>query len=349
MAGDTYLEIAVSGIGYQEKKSAQTSSGAIAGQLLALNGSALVDASLLPAIAASFTPATESSNFSALISHFYLVSLSGGNVTCTLPDATTSSGMQLIAEVSAASGTNALSFATVSAQTINNASAASLPTLLNVSQTYLFISDGSNWWTVSPVTDLANNVTGTVQVPHGGTGHTSLTNHSVIVGAGTSAVTQVSPSSTSGLALVSAGSSADPTFGALALGAAGAVSGVLPILNSSGAVTATAGSTSITAGSLIYLDSSGLIQLADNAAASTAATGFAPVAISASASGTVIIGDGPNVGVSGLTRGTQYLLGTAGAVTVTVPTASGSIVQTVGFAQTTTELQVHIGMFSIRA
>lgn len=42
---------------------------------------------------------------------------------------------------------------------------------------------------------------------------TGLTNHAVLVGAGTTTITKVSPSATSGVPLISQGASADPTFG----------------------------------------------------------------------------------------------------------------------------------------
>lgn len=325
----------------QQFSGQQTSSGAAAGDIVALNGSAQIDASLLPTLAASYTPTSESSSFSGLVNHFYSVNSSGGAITATLPDATASSGMTLLVQLATAG--HDVSFATVSSQTINGAAASALPHLTTVPQTYLFISDGSEWWTVSPLVNLATDVSGILVVANGGTGRSSLTNHSVIVGAGTSAVTQVSPSSTSGLALVSAGASADPTFGALALGATGAVSGILPVLNGPGATSATAGSTSIPAGAMIYLDSSGLIQLADNTTPKKA-TGFSPLAITASAVGIVIIGNGPNAGVSGLTAGSDYFLSTAGTITVTAPTTAGQISQKIGTAQSATVLQVILSM-----
>jgi hypothetical protein len=52
----------------------------------------------------------------------------------------------------------------------------------------------------------------TVAVSHGGTGLATLTAHALYAGNGTSAPTAVGPSSTSGIPLVSAGSSADPAF-----------------------------------------------------------------------------------------------------------------------------------------
>lgn len=345
MASDTrFLNIDSSTGDFVQRSGQQTSSGAAAGDIVALNGSAQIDSSLLPAIAAAYTPRTDTANFNALINHLEQVDLAtaAANVTSTLPDATLYSGQSLLVQVITTSASHHVAFASTSSQTINGASAASLPVLVNVDQTYFFISDGSNWWTISPVTDLANNVTGTLAVANGGTGHATLTVHDVILGNGTSAVTLVAPSATSGIALVSNGSSADPSFGAVALGASGAVSGFLPVLNSEGATTATAGSTSIPAGSMIYLDGSGLIQLADNTTPAKA-TGFSPVAISSSTPGTVVIGNGPNAGVTGLTPGVDYYLDAAGAVSATVPSTPGQILQKVGFAQSATKLQVILG------
>lgn len=60
--------------------------------------------------------------------------------------------------------------------------------------------------------DLASTeVTGTLPVSHGGTGRATLTAHDVLVGAGTSPVTPVSPS-TAGYVLTSNGTSSDPSF-----------------------------------------------------------------------------------------------------------------------------------------
>lgn len=55
-------------------------------------------------------------------------------------------------------------------------------------------------------------VAGTLPASHGGTGHNSLTAHSVLVGNGTSTVTQLGPSSVTGGPLLSGGASADPIF-----------------------------------------------------------------------------------------------------------------------------------------
>lgn len=64
-------------------------------------------------------------------------------------------------------------------------------------------------------------------VPQGGTGRTSLTAHTVLVGAGTSPINFAGPGA-AGVPLVGAGVSADPTFSALDIGGAG-VTGTLAV------------------------------------------------------------------------------------------------------------------------
>lgn len=61
-------------------------------------------------------------------------------------------------------------------------------------------------------TTLSYALTTPVTVSNGGTGATSLTAHDVLVGNGTSAITLVAPSATSGIPLVSNGAAADPSF-----------------------------------------------------------------------------------------------------------------------------------------
>ena len=58
---------------------------------------------------------------------------------------------------------------------------------------------------------LATGVSGTLPVANGGTGATSLNDHYVLVGAGTGAVTPITPGS-SGYVLTSNGTGSDPTF-----------------------------------------------------------------------------------------------------------------------------------------
>lgn len=69
-------------------------------------------------------------------------------------------------------------------------------------------------------TGTASNVTGTVAVPNGGTGQTSLNAHAVILGNGTSAVSSTSPVSPF-YPLVSNGPSTDPSFQVLTIAGGG--------------------------------------------------------------------------------------------------------------------------------
>jgi hypothetical protein len=59
--------------------------------------------------------------------------------------------------------------------------------------------------------DLATDVTGTLPVGNGGTGVTTMTDHGVLLGSGTAAVS-VTGAGTSGQVLTSNGASSDPTF-----------------------------------------------------------------------------------------------------------------------------------------
>lgn len=67
---------------------------------------------------------------------------------------------------------------------------------------------------------------GTLDVDNGGTGRAALTAHNLIIGNGTSAVTLLAPSATSGIALISQGAAADPAYGTVVVagGGTGAVS-----------------------------------------------------------------------------------------------------------------------------
>ena len=60
---------------------------------------------------------------------------------------------------------------------------------------------------------IPNPVATPLSVPRGGTGNTTLTNHGVLLGQGTSAIAATAPS-TAGVAFVSNGASADPSFNA---------------------------------------------------------------------------------------------------------------------------------------
>lgn len=220
---------------------------------------------------------------------------------------------------------------------------------------------------------------GTAVVAGGGTGLSTLTAHNVLLGEGTSNVGFAAPGA-AGIPLISAGSTSDPAFGTAVVAGGGtgqtsltvhgvvvgnATSGVNvtsagaagTVLTGNGAAdptfqapTALANTMSVTvtetiaAGAMINLwASTGLkVRNADNTDATKQADGFA---LTGAASGaiTVVIGSAPNTQQTSLTVGTRYFLGTAGAVTATAPTSSGDLVQSLGIAVTTTELQVIIG------
>lgn len=77
---------------------------------------------------------------------------------------------------------------------------------------------------------LTADVSGILPVPNGGTGVATLTNHGVVIGQAAAAVHTTS-AGTAFQSLVSNGSSADPTFQAVSLDQAAAVSGILPAGN----------------------------------------------------------------------------------------------------------------------
>ena len=89
--------------------------------------------------------------------------------------------------------------------------------------------------------DLTNGVMGALPVVNGGTGRSTLTNHGVIVGAGTGAVTQLAAAA-AGTVLAGQGATADPAFTATpTLGVAGTTQGSVAIAGAtSGTVTVAA-------------------------------------------------------------------------------------------------------------
>lgn len=95
------------------------------------------------------------------------------------------------------------------------------------------------------------NISGTLAVGQGGTGQTTLTNHGVLIGAATSAITQLAAAA-AGTFLTGQGASSDPSFSATpTLGIAGTTKGTLSLAgNTSGVVTvqpaAAAGTWSLT-------------------------------------------------------------------------------------------------------
>jgi hypothetical protein len=77
---------------------------------------------------------------------------------------------------------------------------------------------------------------------------------------------------------------------------------------------------------------------ADSSTSSKPADGFVLAAVSSSASATVYIVGNKNTQLSAMAPGVAQYLGTAGVVTSTAPTASGSIVQALGSAESASAL-----------
>lgn len=97
-------------------------------------------------------------------------------------------------------------------------------------------------------------------------------------------------------------------------------------------------SEAISAGALVNIDSTGKVRNANATDATKPAVGIALAAIANAASGTVYFVGSANTGVTGLTAGAPvYLSTTAGASTSTAPSASGNLVQHVGWAISASE------------
>lgn len=103
--------------------------------------------------------------------------------------------------------------------------------------------------------------------------------------------------------------------------------------------TVTAGE-NLSAGDLVYLNSSGEAFKADANSQAKEAIGFTLTSITAASSGTIYLGSGIITGLTGLTAGSRYFLSatTAGGISTSKPTGAADIVQQVGFALSSTEL-----------
>lgn len=90
------------------------------------------------------------------------------------------------------------------------------------------------------------------------------------------------------------------------------------------------------------------VRKADASAIGTRAQGFVKAAVTSGQNATVYF-EGSNDVLSALTPGTYFLSETAGAVTQTPPTTSGSIVQEVGVSTSATVLNTEIALPIVRA
>lgn len=111
-----------------------------------------------------------------------------------------------------------------------------------------------------------------------------------------------------------------------------------------------AASGGVSARDAVYISAANELDLADASSETTArCVGFA-TATAAGAAAVSLQRMGVLGGFTGLTAGArQYLSETAGAITGTVPTTSGAEVVQVGYAASTTELDIHFQHLGIRA
>lgn len=101
---------------------------------------------------------------------------------------------------------------------LTSTGASSLPTFQNVSASGAITTVTGNTGGAQSPSAGNFNVLGTGSITVAGTANTEtvqltgLTNHNLLLGAGTATITNLAPSATSGIPLVSAGSSSDPAF-----------------------------------------------------------------------------------------------------------------------------------------
>jgi len=100
-------------------------------------------------------------------------------------------------------------------------------------------------------------------------------------------------------------------------------------------------SENLASGAFINLFLNGGVITARNADMTTNAKpahGFVTSAVTSPANATVFFESNTNSAVTGLTIGSDYYLSTVGAITTTVPSTAGNIVQYIGRAQSTTAI-----------
>lgn len=148
-----------------------------------------------------------------------------------------------------------------------------------------------------------SELSGTATVAQGGTGLGTLTTHSVLIGEGTSNVAFAGPNASSGIPLISQGSSADPIFGTATVGGGGTgltsgTSGGIPYFNASSTM---ASSAALTANQLVIGGGAGAAPAGLGSLGTTTtvlhgnaagAPSFGAVSLTADVSGTLPAGNG---------------------------------------------------------
>ncbi len=211
-----------------------------------------------------------------------------------------------------------------SGQVLTSNGAGVAPTFQSVTGTGTVTSITSGTGiTLSPSTITTTgsvSLTVPVVVSSGGTGATTLTNHGVVLGQGTSAV-HITSAGTSGQVLISGGSSADPNWGAAGTGT---VTSITAGTGLSGGTITGSGTISLTTPVTVSLGGTGLTTIASTQVMIGNGTGAVTTSshFTADSSGNVVIGGSlsnqgnqtfnPGIGVIGDTGSTPIPVGTVG-------------------------------------
>jgi hypothetical protein len=176
--------------------------------------SSLVSATAaLPQISATLTCLNPSGNYPN--THWYSGATpgTGSTITLTLPSSAGCADNEIVSIDAVQGGTGGSADSITYSGSYEGAPCPTLGTTAGNKDTWQFKNSTTRGkWTEYCGNTVPNTPS---SVAAGGTGLATLTNHAVQVGAGTSAITQVGPDATSGQPLLSAGSSADPAYGAL--------------------------------------------------------------------------------------------------------------------------------------
>lgn len=123
-------------------------------------------------------------------------------------------------------------------------------------------------------------------------------------------------------------------------GATGATGAGVTGATGAGSTVTAAASVLLSTGALVNLfDNAGTInaRYADNSAEGKEAWGYVNSLVVTGATATVY-GGGEMIGLTGLSTGTKYCLGSSGALTATAPTTAGTVVQWIGIATSSSTL-----------